>query len=413
MYFFDRYADNSPFGSAITISRPAGGFSDPYQGQTVPQFPLPFPKPGDPNAFFPVNGVYINNELDIHPMYVQSWNLTVEKQFAGNWLASASYLGSKTTHIWVAYEANPGLNQVTVATPPVSSGGSGCTAGAAPSTSNTNCRRALVIANPTDGQFFSNLTSLWDGANAEYNAMLLSLRHRFSNNFTLLTNYTWSHCISDQDFTGELTNSRPALYPNPVTNPDFEPLRNDRGNCGFDVRHMLNASLVVNSPKFGGRMTNALLGGWQFAPLITYRTGQYFTVLVGSDRALLGATTSFKDRPNQVSDPLSGSCSGIAVGSRDCWFNPDAFVAPAAGSFGDVRRNSLSGPSAFRFDAGVSRGFPLGESRELRLRFEAFNLLNHPTLSNPVSGMNSSTFATIQSQVGDGRTLQGAVKFSF
>ena len=75
--------------------------------------------------------------------------------------------------------------------------------------------------------------------------------------------------------------------------------------------------------------------------------------------------------------------------------------------------NSISGPGAFRFDTAVSRRFGLGESRELQLRFEAFNLLNHPVFGNPVANMNSSNFGKIQTQVGDGRTLQAAVKFTF
>jgi hypothetical protein len=423
MYFFDRYADNSPYGSAVNIAKPVGGFTNPYQGQTVPQFPLPFPKAGDPNAFFPVNGIYINNPLNIKPMYVQSWNLSLEKQLGHDWLISASYLGSKTTHIWIAYEANPGLNQATVATPAASAGGSGCAAGAAAATGNVNCRRTLVELNPTQGQFISNLTSLWDGANSEYSGMLLSVRHRFSHNFTLLTNYTWSHCISDSDFSGELTNSRPTLFPSPINDPNFDALRNDRGNCGFDIRHIVNGSLVVNSPKFQQKLTNALLGGWVLAPLVTYRTGQYFTVLTGVDGTLTGATTSLKDRPNQTGDPLSGNCvfnlpGGVTqtfpVGSRNCWFNNTVFALPPAGGYGDVGRNSLTGPGAFTFDTAVSRKFLLGESRELQLRFEAFNVLNHPVLGNPVASRNSTaTFGKIQSQVGDGRTIQGAVKFAF
>src|SRR5262249_11056206 len=52
-FSFDRFADNSPFGSASTISRPAGGLANPYQGLTVPAFPLPFPTQGSTAAFFP------------------------------------------------------------------------------------------------------------------------------------------------------------------------------------------------------------------------------------------------------------------------------------------------------------------------------------------------------------------------
>jgi hypothetical protein len=418
MYFFDRYADNSPYGSGVSFTPKAsagGTLSNPYAGQAgVPKFPLPFPNPGDPAAFFPLNGVYINNDFDVHPMYVQNWNFSVEKQLATDWLLSLNYLGSKTTHVWVAYEANPGLNQPTVATPSAALGGSACAAGAAPSTGNTNCRRALVVANPLQGQYFSNLTSLWDGANANYHAMLVSLKHRFAHNYTLLSNYTWSHCISDQDFSGELTNSRPDLFVSPVTNPNLGVLKGDRGNCGFDVRHNMNVSLVANTPRYEG-WKGVLLNNWQIAPLLTYRTGIPITVLTGVDTSLTGTTTSFKDRPNQVGDPQSGTCSnGAAVGSRDCWFNNTAYASPTAGTFGTVGRNSLSGPGAFTFDTALSRKFIFGESKELSLRLDTFNLLNHPVFGNPVASLNNAAnVSRIQTQTGFGRTFQAAVKFSF
>ena len=411
MYYFDRYADNSPFGSGVSFTPTvAGGFTNPYQGQTVPQFPLPFPKPGDPSAFFPVGGVYINNNFDVHPMYVQNWNLSFERQISESWLLTLNYLGNKSTHIWAAYEANPGLFQNVPA-----NALAGCTPNQAPSTSNTNCRRALYVANPSQGQYFSNMTSLWDGANGSYNALLATVRHPFGNNFTVLGNYTWSHCISDQDFTGELTNSRPTLYSSPVTAPNFAVLANDHGNCGFDIRHSFNTTAVLSSPKMAG-VKGAIMSDWQLAPLISYRTGIPFTVLTGVDTARQGTSSSTKDRPNQVGDPFSGACSnqgGAAVGTRNCWFNTGAYVAPAAGAFGNVPRNSLYGPGNFRFDLSVSRKFTLGESRNLQFRFESFNLLNHPNYGNPVASMNSGNFGRIQSQSGDSRVLQAALKFSF
>jgi hypothetical protein len=408
MYYFDRYADNSPYGSGISITpTAAGGLTNPYQGQTAPQFPLPFPKPGDPSAFFPSNGVYINNPLDIHPMYVQNWNLSVERQLAPTWVLSLSYLGNKTTHVWAAYEANPGLNQ-----PVPANALAGCMAGQAASTSNTNCRRALYVANPSQGQYFSTMTSLWDGANANYNALLATIKHPFNKGFTVLGNYTWSHCISDQDFTGELTSSRPTLYSSPVNAPNFAALANDHGNCGFDIRHTINLSAVLSSPKMAG-IKGTLLNDWQLAPLIGWRTGSVYTVLTGADTALQGATTSYRDRPNQVGDPNAGPCAKGAIGGRDCFFNSAAFTVPGTGTFGNVGRNSLTGLSQFTFHTSITRKIGLGESRSLQLRFETFNLLNHPNLGNPNSSLNSNDVGRILTQNGDGRTFQAAVKFAF
>ena len=52
-FYFDRFADNSPFGSATTLSRPVGGLTNPYQGLTVPAFPLPFPTARRKQCFLP------------------------------------------------------------------------------------------------------------------------------------------------------------------------------------------------------------------------------------------------------------------------------------------------------------------------------------------------------------------------
>ncbi len=417
MYYFDRYADNSPFGSGVSFTPAAaagGNFTNPYQGQaSIPQFPLPFPQPGDPNAYFPLNGVYINNEFNIHPMNVQSWNLSFQRQMGRDWTLSLNYLGSHTIHVWTAYEANPGLNQKTVGTPSAANGGSGCTANQAQTTGNANCRRTLVVANPTVGQYFSNLTSLWDGATANYNALLATVKKPLTNNFTVLSNYTWSHCISDQDFTGELTNSRPNLYVTPVSNPDYSVLTGDRGNCGFDIRQSFNLSVVAQTPKFSGTK-GLLLGQWQIAPLLTYRSGVPITITTGVDTTLVASTTSFKARPNQVGDPEVGACSnGADVGTRNCWFNTAAYVTPALGVYGNLGRNSLTGPSAFTWDTSLSKQFPLTERLNLTFRFEVFNLLNHPVLGNPVTAANNSNFGRIQTQAVSSRTMQFALKLFF
>jgi hypothetical protein len=427
MYYFDRYADNSPYGSGLSFSPTS--FINPY-GSTPQAWPTPFPQPGSSAGIFPIAGVYINNNFNTKPMYVQNWNLSLEKQFGADWSVSATYLGSKTTHLWSAYEANPALNVLVPASAVTDLPNNGCVANAAPSTKNFNCRRLLYLENPSQGKYFSNVTSLWDGGNSLYNAMLLTAKHRFNNNFTLMTNYTWSHCLSDEDFTGELTNSRPSMTTTPwAINPSTGHTA-DYGNCGFDVRHQFNSSLVINSPKQQGTL-GMFLNNWQLAPMVTYRSGTPFNLTTGADTALVGATTSTRDRPNQIGDPYQGTCtvSGVtyAVGDRHCYFNPNAFSIPATitaaayngtlvyGPYGNVARDSLYGPGAFNFNASVSRKLKITEGKELSLRLDLFNVLNHPVLGNPNANVASSNASRgqITSQIGDGRTFQGAVKFTF
>jgi carboxypeptidase family protein len=436
LFYFDRFADNSPYGSVVAISPGTNTLANPYQGQSsVPLFPLPFPTPGSPNAYFPAAGGYISNDPNMKVMYAQNWNMSFEKQFGANWMFSSTYMGSKTTHIWVANEGNPGLNVNVPAN--VAANIPSCSkytgSSAAPSTSNINCRRALNIAASQTGNaqlisqsgLYSYLEVPWDGANANYNALLLTAKHRMSKNFNILTNYTYSHCISDQDFTGELTTSRPVSQPSPISAPNANALTVDRGNCSFDIRHAFNTSLVVESPKFEGTK-GMLLNHWQLAPLIAYRSGQYYSVASGTDVSLSGIG---KDRPNQIGDPNSGSCTingtVVPVGTGRCAFNPALTVATGAawlnapaGSFGTLARNTMQGPSALTFNTALSRGFRIREGKELTFRFEVFNLLNHVNYSNPVSSLNSTTTvgqitAVLAGTGGEAREFQGALKFTF
>lgn len=405
-FYFDRFADNSPFGSATTLSRPAGGLTNPYQGLVVPAFPLPFPQQGSANAFFPKAGVYISLPLKLRPTYVQQWNLTLERQFGPNWLLTASYLGNRTNHMWLGYDANapvfiPGsdCSSSSTAIPTHGAGTSPCS-----TTGNEQVRRILNLQNPAAGSFFSSISTATDEGSASYNGMLVSVNHRFSQNFTLLANYTYSHCIGTGEFGGELSASRLIANPNNFAI--------DKGNCSFDIRHIFNSSLVANTPHFSGPITHLLLNDWQLSTIIGYRTGNHFSALGGTDASLTGIK---QDRADIVGDPTTGSCSnGAPVGTPTCWFNTGAFLTNATGTFGTSGRNILEGPGYLTLNAGMSRKFNITERHSITLRGEAFNLLNHPNLANPSnSNPSSSQFGQITTTLGTPRVLQLAVKYLF
>jgi hypothetical protein len=134
--------------------------------------------------------------LNPQPTYMANGTSVTQRQFAGDWLASATYLGNKTTHLWVGSEFNPAIYI------PGTCNGSPCS-----TTGNTSQRRVLYLQNPAAGTDYASINQADTGANSHYEAVLLSLQHRFSRNFTLLSNYTYSYCISDLDFTGELGGS--------------------------------------------------------------------------------------------------------------------------------------------------------------------------------------------------------------
>jgi hypothetical protein len=456
IFFTDRFADNAPFGSVTNLTfNPSSNsnFSNPYGTSVVP-YPLPFPT--STNSYFPHSaygstpaqgggGIYINMPLNMHPTEVQQWNLSYEKQVAGNWLLSATYLGSHTEHIWVAYEGDPACPQFTNGVCSLGTGSTlpnfsspGAPAKTAtgvipsypgtsfsPATSNTVYRQYLYMLNPTYGSYFANMTYANDGATASYNGLLLTAKHRFSQNFTLLSNFTWSHCISDGDFLGEAASGSRDLQSSFVFDPNA--LREERGNCGFDVRRILNTSMVINSPRYSG-LTGKIANDWQLAPLFTYRSGTWFQVTEGTDNSL---TNIKRDRPDVIGDPNQGNCpnNGPKVGTIGCWFNYGAFALQPLGTFGNATRNMLQGPRAFTFDTSLSRSFKVFEKQTLTVRVDAFNLFNHPNLANPASSCSvtakagaTSAFTcsgigqittTASGTAGLPRQFQGAIKYTF
>jgi hypothetical protein len=112
--------------------------------------------------------------------YISQWNANFEHQFSNDWLFTLSYLGNKTTHIWAARELNAGVYI------PGKCGSANCS-----TTTNTQIRRVLTLANPEQGAYYASMPTTNDGANASYNGLLTSLQHRLSNNFSLRVNDTW------------------------------------------------------------------------------------------------------------------------------------------------------------------------------------------------------------------------------
>jgi hypothetical protein len=280
-------------------------------------------------------------------------------------------------------------------------------------TANTAARRVLTLQNPSQGQFFSSLEALDDGGTASYQGLLLSLQHRFAKNFTVLGNYTYSHCISDLLST---------VFQGPTYNLEASTRRGDRGDCpAVDVHHIFNLSVVAQSPKFSSRMMQTLAGGWQLSVISSAHTGSPFTVTTGDDIALVvvnAAAGVSNQRPNQVlADPYCPNRNA------NCWLNLNAFQTPAPGSFGNLGNNNIFGPGYFDVDLGLSRMFVIRERQRIEIRGEAFNVQNRVNLNSAGNGvsaypngpsvaMTSPTFSKILSDVSP-RILQFAIKYIF
>ncbi len=213
---------DAPWASTIDLPSPAGGLTSPFLGYPGGN-PFPLPSPPVKTQVFPPEGQYYNYPLHAHPTSVNQWNISYQRQLRDDWLVTATYIGNKTSHIWTGEDVDPGVFI------PGNCGGSPCS-----TTSNTNQRRVLYLLNPVSGSLISDLYQADDGANAEYNGLMLKAEHRFSKHYSILANYTWAHCISEADAEGDLGG--------PQTQNPYN--RNaERGNCGVDHREYFQSDV--------------------------------------------------------------------------------------------------------------------------------------------------------------------------
>ena len=370
-----------------------------------------------PNIAFPTFGTYVTSPLrDFHPMYVNQWNLSIQRQFGQNWLVTANYLGTSTIHLASGEDVNQSILIPNTAGTPLGTCPPGVVVGCN-STSNQNQRRVLYQQNPALGKYYAGVGLLDDGGTAAYEGLYLSAQKRFSRGITVLANYTWSHCISDpwnQNPTGA-----------GVTIPGAR--RQWRSNCiGTDLRQLFSLNMVATTPKFASRSLRLAASDWQIAPIMTIESAQEFSVLAGTDQALSTV-------PGQPAN-LNGSNLYPAHQSVDQWLNPSAFNFPAYGTYGNLGLNNMKGPGVFQLNLALSRNFRLAEHKTLQVRGEAFNLPNHLNPFTPGIGPinttlfggqtslnNTSNWYKITQDIsgnngltaGDYRVIQFAMKFMF
>jgi hypothetical protein len=116
-------------------------------------------------------------------------------------------------------------------------------------------------------------------------------------------------------------------------------------------------------------------------------------------------------RPDLVGDPMANVPDGL-------YFNPAAFARPVATAddatlFGNAGRNIVIGPDYQSFDVSLFKNFRLAERTKLQLRWELFNVLNHPNFQVPQHLLGTSDTGMIRSTFGEAREMQFAVRLTF
>jgi hypothetical protein len=310
---------------------------------------------------------------------IYQWNLSVQRQIGSSTAVTAAYVGSSSNYLPRWYNIN----------------------GTDPGDPRTERQRRPI---PSLGAITYRETS----GRASYHGLEATLDRRLARGIQFSLAYTWSHSIDD--VTEQFGAEGPVIQ-------DKRNLQADKGNSGFDRRHRLVGSYVIDLPFGPGRrwlhdggLASMALGGWQLSGIAAMQSGAYFDVSI-SPITMLGVTGPAQWRPDLAGDPR------VDNPGPDGWVNPNAFAVPqnADGTyrFGNLGRNTLLGPGYFNLDAGLMKDFRIGASRRLQIRWEVFNATNHPSYGLPNSILGDPDFGTIRTTISTPRQMQFGMKFVF
>ncbi|MBV8897494.1 MAG: TonB-dependent receptor [Acidobacteriaceae bacterium] len=372
------YIFSSPYQTAVSLCvfGPPCSYPTPFAGITVP---------------IPTIGEALEYDPGTTPFVLQ-YNFGIQRQIAEGTVLSVSYVGSKGYHLLVQNDLNP----------PVTTTVNG-------ERSFLNSTGAYVLrTNPNLSSFPYNVP---DGY-SQYDSMQAYLTHNLTRNLQFQVSYTYSKCmdVGSDSYSLETANSGQQAQSDPYN------LSRDHGLCDFDLRHNFVANSLYLIPYHGNRF----LEGWQVGGIISAHSGSPFSVQDGFDRVGLNDVAGQPgSRPNVV-----GASNNPIVGQVDQWYDPSAFALQAAGTLGNVGRNTLIGPQFVDVDMSLVKITRITESASLEFRAEAFNIFNHPNFGLPNAilytgvaangtGIPNPSAGQITNTTGASRQLQFALKFRF
>ena len=333
-----------------------------------------FPPFSAANALFPA---VTSVDQRLKTPYYQQWNLQVQQALPSKISLSVAYAGSKGTHL----QSLTDQNQVRT-----------------PGPADVQSSRPY----PTLGSF----TSIQNRGSSTYHSAQVKMEKQYSHGLTFLSSLTLSKTVNDQP---EICCTQP--FPQDSYNVAAE-----KGLADFDQRVRWASSFDYELP-FGkdrqfstaNRALDLALGGWHIGGIYALASGFPFSPQLGFDPSNTGSQGLV--RPNQLRD------GSLPRGKRsaDLWFDPTAYEVPSTFAFGNAKRNSLTGPGINTFDGSLRKVFALGETKNLQVRAEFFNMLNHPNFAQPDSYIDDGPGAAgVITDTGiPMRQVQLGVKFNF
>jgi len=363
------------------------------------------------NLVAPIRIANTSRAIDPHirTPYTYQYNLTLERSFLRNYVASVAYVGNRGRKLYAIEQVNYALGVPGFF--PYPAGVTAPPGATTPSTAGGN-----VNARRINSDFALGISSQVAGGNSWYNSLQANVSRRYANGLLFQVAYTFSKSLTDTAGTDTNRGSLDAINRNfgKALSPD-------------DVPHRLTGSFVYDLPLakhfgFNSGVLNTVFGGWGIGGIYTAESGRTFFVNnLSNTTGTGGGVISLADLGDPFT-PLDPRANNTRA------FNPTAFknATLACGSLACARRGT-AGVNQFRVPNGINNWDLIlskktklwSESTGLELRFEAFNAMNHtqfttlnttlPAVGTDPAKSNFGKFTAAR----ESRVIQLGARFSF
>jgi hypothetical protein len=316
---------------------------------------------------FNANTTVYTQPFNFPTSYVEQWNVNVQRQLVGDFVAQVGYTGSEAHKLLFPVNVNQAL----------------------PGPGAVNSRRPY--------QGVGNITYYAPLVNSTYHALVAKLERRFAIGLSLLASYTMGHSIDGEGNEHDTSDVNPQNVRN---------LAAEKGSSNFDVRNRIAFSGFYQLP-FGKKagLPSYVIRDWQVSGIFSAQTGQPFTATLSTDPSGTGITA----RPNR----LANGNLPTDQRTRTHWFDTTAFAVPTCICFGNSGRDIIRGPGFMDLDLAIIRDFHFAERFRVQFRAESFNMMNHPNFGIPNSSIGNPAVGTITTTINPERQNQLALKFFF
>jgi hypothetical protein len=312
---------------------------------------LPTTAVNDPTAL--VNSIDPNL---VNPLtYV--WNLGIQREFPGRNILDLAYVGSRGTHLFINEQGNPGIDGVRV--------------------------------NPARGP----ITLRTNGGDSIYHSLQARFERGLTNGLLYRFVYTYSKAIDNTSSEVFLQTGGSSAGSDPFNR------RADRSVASYDVPHRFVATFLWDSSNlFREGWLGRGLGGFTLGGIYRIQSGNVESPYIGG-ADLNGDANFFNDRPslgnpNAPRDSVAFANSFFGTESSTGFVDLNGneinaanarFIVDPDNRTNIAGRNTLRSGNNQRLDLSLQRAFRLPftpwESDRFELRFDVFNVLNHPSFT--------------------------------